>query len=169
MNFFELYSIPISLSPDRNEVKKQYFQLSRKYHPDFVSNGTDADKEEALEMSAKVNKAYKTFNSSDETIKYVLQLKSLLQDEEKYELPKDFLMEMMEVNESLMDAKMENDETAMNNCKSSIVKLSLEIYEPVKEIIEQNTEADFTQEKMLQVKDYYFKKKYLNRILDSIN
>lgn len=169
MNFFELYNIPLSFSPDRNEVKKQYFQLSRKYHPDFVSNGTDADKEEALEVSAKINKAYKVLNNSDETVKYVLQLKGLLQDDEKYDLPKDFLIEMMDVNESLMDAKMENDEAAINKCKSSIATFSSEIYEPVKEIIEKNTDVDFTQEKMLQVKDYYFKKKYLNRILDSIS
>lgn len=169
MNFFQLYNIPVSFCPDKSEVKKQYFQLSRKYHPDFVSNGTDSDKEEALEMSAKVNKAYKTLNNTDETIKYVLQLNGFLQDDEKYDLPKDFLMEMMEVNESLMDAKMENDAAEIAKCKSSIANLSLEIYESVKEIIEKNTQTDFTQEKLLQVKDYYFKKKYLNRILDSIN
>jgi len=32
-----------------------------------------------------------------------------LEEDEKYELPKDFLMEMMVLNEQLTDAKMEED------------------------------------------------------------
>ena len=168
MNLFELYQIPLSFNPDKGLVKQQYFQLSRKYHPDFISNGTDEEKEEALQTSSLVNNAYKIFNNQDETIKYVLQLKGFLQEEEKYALPNDFLMEMMELNEELMDAKMEEDKATIDNCQSSIVNYQSKIYEPVKEIIESNIESDTPQERLLQVKDYYFKKKYLNRILDSI-
>ena len=149
-------------------MKKQYFQLSRKYHPDFVSNGTDDEKEEALQISSLVNKAYKIFNNQDETIKYVLQLKELLADEEKFVLPNDFLMEMMDLNEQLMDAKMEDSKLLIDNCQLAIINYQLSIYELVKEIIEGNIEPDITKEKLLQVKEYYFKKKYLNRILDSI-
>lgn len=149
-------------------MKQQYFQLSRKYHPDFVSNGTNDEKEEALQTSSLVNKAYKIFSNQDETIKYVLQLKNLLIEEEKFALPNDFLMEMMELNEQLMDAKMEDDKTAIANCQLLIANLQNKIYEPVKEIIESDLASDIPQEKLLQVKEYYFKKKYLSRILDSI-
>jgi molecular chaperone HscB len=57
-----------------------------------------------LEITANLNKAFKTFQNSDDTIKYVLQLKGLLEEEEKYQLPPDFLMEVLEINEKLMDA-----------------------------------------------------------------
>ncbi|MFY7963902.1 MAG: iron-sulfur cluster co-chaperone HscB C-terminal domain-containing protein [Chitinophagaceae bacterium] len=148
-------------------MKQQYFQLSRKYHPDFVSNGTDEEKEEALQTSSLVNKAYKIFNNQDETIKYVLQLKELLIEEEKFALPNDFLMEMMELNEQLMDAKMEDDKEAIENCQLLIANWQNKVYEPVKEIVESNIFSDIPQEKLLQVKEYYFKKKYISRILDS--
>jgi len=168
LNLFNIYNLPISFNPKRDLVKQQYFQLSRKYHPDFISNGTDIEKEEALEMSSLVNKAYKIFNNQDETIKYVLQLKGLFQDEEKYALPKDFLMEMMELNEELIDARMDGDDLNLTKVKLAINNFQLSIYEPVREIIESNLDDNTPKERLLQVKEYYFKKKYLTRILDGI-
>ena len=167
MNLFQLYELPVSFSTDKTKVKQQYFLLSRKYHPDFFGDATAAEQAAVLEQSSLVNKAYKTFNNQDETIKYVLQLKGLL-EEDKYALPNDFLMEMMELNEELMDAKMEEDEISLTKVKEAIHQFQLSVYEPVKEIIESNLEDDIPQERLLQVKEYYFKKKYLTRILDGI-
>ena len=39
-----------------------------------------------------------------------------------------------------------------------------EIYEPVKEIVEHYQEGAVSEKELLQVKEYYFKKKYLDRI-----
>lgn len=171
MTYFELYDIPVSLQVDAALVKAKFYELSRKYHPDFFSQATEAEQEDALEKSSLVNKAFKVFSNKNETIKYVLQLKGLLEDEEKYQLSPDFLMEMMELNEALMDAKMdakmEADETAVSNIKSQISNLENELYENIKSIIEHFKDGVSTQEELLQVKDYYFKKKYLSRILAS--
>jgi molecular chaperone HscB len=162
MNYFELYDIPVSLKPDLPIVKKKFYELSRKYHPDFFSNATEEEQAEVLEKSSAVNKAFKTFSNADETIKYVLQQKGLLEEEEKYQLPPDFLMEMMELNE-----QMENGSTGA--VQLAVSAIQNEIYEPVKEIIEHYQEGVSTKEELLQVKDYYFKKKYLNRILEGLS
>ena len=168
MNYFDLYNIPVSLKPDQQEVKKKFYELSRKYHPDFASQGTDYEQAEALEKSSLVNKAYKTFNNPDDTIKYVLQSKELLEEEEKYQLPPEFLMEVIELNEQLVEAKMEQETSGLTNIKSQINNLQSEIYEPVKNIIENYKEGTTTTEELLHVKEYYFKKKYLNRILEGM-
>ena len=149
-------------------MKQQYFLLNKKYHPDFFGNGTDEEKEEALQMSSLVNKAYKIFNNQGETIKYVLQLKGLLQEDEKFALPNTFLMEMMELNEELMDAKMNGNQLSINNCKLTIDSLQAEIYNDLKYIIEAESLDRIEESELQKVKEYYFKKKYLNRILDSI-
>ena len=166
MNYFELYEIPFSLSPDKEFIKRKFYELSRKYHPDFYMNASDDEQAEILEKSSEVNKAFKVFSNSDQTIKYVLKEKGLLEEEEKYQLAPDFLMEMMELNEQLMDAKMEDDETAFENIKQQISRIEAEIYEPVSKIIEQYQEGVTTKEELLQVKDYYYKKKYQHRILE---
>jgi len=41
-----------------------------------------------------------------------------------------------------------------------------EIYSEVKDIIEQYNDETITTPQLLKVKEYYFKKKYLRRILD---
>jgi len=165
MNYFELFEIPVTLKHDTSQLKQKFYALSRKYHPDFYTQENDFEQAEALEISSQVNKAFKVFQNRDETIKYVLQLKGLLEEEEKYALPPDFLMEMMDLNEQLMDAKMEDDLIATEKIKKSIADIQEEIYQPVKQIVEGYEEGKTTDTELLKAKEYYYKKKYLNRIL----
>jgi len=160
MNYFQLFDIPVQLKVDRSSLSPRYFELSKKFHPDYFVNGSDEEQAESLEKSALLNKAWKTFQNNDETIKYVLQLKGLLEEEEKYELPAGFLMEVMEINEQLMD--IESAPSAQ--LESRIDELQAEIYEPVKKIVEGYQEGITTETELLAVKDYYYKKKYLDRI-----
>lgn len=162
MNYFELFEIPVHLKVDADELSEKFFMLSRRYHPDYFINAPYEKQAEALEISAQLNKAFKTFKNEDETIRYVLQLKGLLEDEEKYQLPQDFLMEVLEINEQLMDA--EDDPELRKNLQDTIDNLQLQIYEPVKKIIENYQEGVTSEEELLQVKEYYYKKKYLDRL-----
>ena len=160
MNYFDLFEIPVQLNVNAAALSGKFFELSKKYHPDYYINKGEEAQAEALEKSALLNKALKTFQKPDETIKYVLQLKGLLEEEEKYELPPDFLMEVLEINEQLMDA----DESSVSSLQSTVDNLQTEIYEPVKEIVEHYQEGVTPEEGLLRVKEYYYKKKYLDRI-----
>lgn len=165
MTYFELFEIPPQLKVDKATLPHKYFELSRKYHPDYFSNASPEEQAHALEMSAMLNKAFRTFQNPDTTIKYLLQLKGLLEEEEKYELPPGFLMEVLEINESMMDA--DNPEIR-ENVKSAITELQNEIYEPVQEIVEHYKEGVTTEKELLQVKEYYYKKKYIDRIREQL-
>jgi molecular chaperone HscB len=167
MNYFELYDIPVQLSPNKAEVTKKYYELSRRYHPDFFSNASPEEQQENLEKSSAVNRAYKTFLDRDATIRYVLQTKELLEDEEKYKLDPAFLMEVLEINEALMDLD-EGDAGTMETVKNKVNELERDIFEPVRPVIESYREGVTSTEELLQVKEYYYKKKYLERILDKI-
>ncbi len=169
MTYFELFNIPISLLVDASSNKKRFYELSRKYHPDFFSNASSEEQEDALEMSALLNKALNVLSNRDETIKYVLQLKGLLEEDEKYQLPNDFLMDVMDINEQLMDAKMEGNEEKLQASKLQIANLQTEIYEPVKNIVENYQEGITSEKELLQVKKYYFQKKYLDRMLSGMS
>jgi molecular chaperone HscB len=158
MNYFELFDLPVSLNVDKSRLAKKYFELQKKYHPDYFIQATEAEQEEALEKSSAVNKALKILKDKDSTIKYLLQLKGLLEEEEKYQLPPDFLMEVMELNEELTAESA----TAINDFEK-------DIYSGVQSIIEQYDDAAITTAELLKVKEYYFKKKYLQRILDRLD
>ena len=157
MNYFELFGLPISIKIDKSTLAQKYFELQKKYHPDFFTHGTEAEQAEALEFSSAINKALKTFRNESETIKYVLQLKGLLEEEEKYQLPPAFLMEMMELNEELSD-----------NSPGQVAAIEKQLYSEVSAIIESYNDTTITNPELLQLKEYYYKKKYLHRILDRI-
>lgn len=165
MNYFELYEMPVSLQIEKKYLQEKYFELQKKYHPDFFSNESEDEQADVLEKSSMINKAYKTFKNDDETIKYVLQLKGLLEEEEKYQLPPDFLMEMMELNETLMEV----DDSSLEETETKISQLQKYLYDKVQNIIEYYNEDNTTSEQLLLVKDYYYKKKYLNRILERLD
>ncbi|MBI5372048.1 MAG: Fe-S protein assembly co-chaperone HscB [Sphingobacteriales bacterium] len=160
MTYFELFGIPVQLKVDTVPLSGRFFALSKQYHPDFFANEDEETREEALEKSALLNKAWKTFQNPDETIRYVLRLKGLLEEEEKFQLSPDFLLEVMEINEALM----EPEDVNLADLENRINTLQSDIYEPVKEMVEHYQEAIVPKEALLQVKDYYFKKKYLDRI-----
>jgi molecular chaperone HscB len=158
MNYFELFEIPVSLQVAKNILSKKYVELQRKSHPDFFTTANEYEQAESLERSSEINKALKVFKNSEETIKYVLQLKGLLEEGEKYQLPPAFLMEMLELNEELSEGTQQQ-----------IKEIEAGIYAPVKSIIEHFSDETTTAEDLLKVKDYYYKKKYLQRILDRID
>lgn len=162
MNYFELYDLSIALQPAREQVQQRFYELSRRYHPDFHSQATEEEQADMLEKASQVNMAYKVLMHPDETIKYVLQLKGLLEEEEKYQLSPDFLMEMMDLNEQALDVAEESD---ADRLRQTIQQTQTEIYEPVKAIVEHYQEGVTTEKELLQVKEYYYRKKYLDRIL----
>jgi molecular chaperone HscB len=157
MNHFELFELSVSIQIDKTKLAQKYFELQKKYHPDFFANGTEHEQEQALEISSQLNKALKVLKNQDQTIKYVLQLKDLLEEEEKYQLPPAFLMEMMELNEEL----------SADSAKQ-IQELETALYSEVAPIIENYNDAATSNADLLKLKEYYYKKKYLQRILDRL-
>ncbi len=162
MTYFELYDLPITLNPDLSFVKNKFYELSRKYHPDFYTDATGTEQAEVLEKSSMVNQAYKIFQHVDETIRYVLMMKGLMEEEEKYQLSPDFLMEMLDLNDQALDVSEQAD---ADRLQQTIANFQKEIYEPVEAIITNYQEGITTEEELLRVKEYYYRKKYLDRIL----
>ena len=161
MNYFGLFGLPQAPSVDRSLLAKKYFELQKEHHPDFFTQAMDTEKEDALEQSAHINKAFNIFQNKEKTIEYFLQTVGLIEADEKYNLPPDFLMEMMDINEALTE---ESEDIVTKRVES----YESELWEDIKLVIE-NYQADATNESsLLKLKEYYYKKKYLKRILDRL-
>ena len=61
------------------------------------------------------------------------------------------------------------NKTLLPNLELRVAELQEEIYEPVKKIVENYQEGAAAEKELLQVKEYYFKKKYLDRIRQQLN
>ena len=163
MTYFELFSIPVQLKVDTKSLNSTFIKLSRQFHPDYFAGASEDEQAEALQQSALLNSAWKTFQNPDETIKYTLSLKGLLETDEKYQLDPSFLMDVMELNEKLM----EGEETPVS-LKEQLNALYASIYENVANTIENYKEGLTPEKELLQVKEYYYQKKYLDRIKNGL-
>jgi molecular chaperone HscB len=171
MDYFKFYDIPISFSPDQTLMKKKFYALSKEYHPDFFVNESEEKQQEILELSTLNNKAFQTLSNPDKLLPYVLTLKNVLAEGEKYQLPQDFLMEMMEVNEGIMELEFDADEAKLTEVKKNVDRFENELNTELKMLIadfESNNKS--VEEGILsKIKDIWYRKKYLLRIRESID
>lgn len=170
VNYFELYGIQPTFNPDPTVVKSKYYELSRLYHPDRVTMADEHERAEALRMAALNNDVYKTLNNADATMAYILKLHELLEEEEKYSLPPAFLMEMMELNETVSEYEMEpENENLRTHALNTINEQVKQWIGDVTPLTDSYNTGNHSKELLLKIKDYYFRKKYLLRIQQRIN
>ena len=169
-NYFEFYDIPESFILDEKALKAKYYQLSREFHPDFYANEPQEKQDEILQLSTQNTNAYRTLSDPDLRMQYILKEHGLL-EEGKNELPSDFLMEMMELNEELMELEFDFDADKLHEIgeKSSGIMATLDA--DILPVLQRYTELHgLTKEEALQeIKTYYLKKKYLLRIQETLS
>ena len=162
MNYFELFGLPIGFKVDTTLLRTAFMDIQKASHPDKFTQASEDEQTQALENSAIANKAYTLLNNADKVMPYVLEVTGYLESEEKYALKPDFLMEIMDLNEAWMDA---SDEAEKSKIIEKVKNIDNEIHSSVKKLLETPSIDSISQEGMLQIKDYYYKKKYLDRIL----
>ena len=169
MNYFEFFDLPVSFHVDASALRRLFLQKSKKFHPDFHTLADEDEQAEMLELSTINNEAFKTLSDPDRRVRYVLELKGLLGDEENQPpLPQDFLMEMMDINETLMELELEPDPARAAQTLESVMLFDNKLYATVQPVLETWTEADGTAP-LHTVRDYFLKKRYLLRILENLS
>ncbi|MES2827898.1 MAG: Fe-S protein assembly co-chaperone HscB [Bacteroidota bacterium] len=165
-DYFAFYGLPVSFNPDTHLIKQKFYEMSKKYHPDFFINESEEKQGEVLELSTVNNKAYQVLSDPQKRLQYILELKGQIAEGEHYVLPQEFLMEMMDVNESLMDLQFDPDAEKEAAIKAEIAVLGTSINDKIAELTadyETQTEEEQSQT-LLAVKDLYYRSKYLLRI-----
>ena len=168
MNYFEFYELPISFKVEPATVKRIFYANSKKYHPDFYTLEPVAKQAEILELSTLNNEAYKTLADFDKRMKYILDLKNILADEGKNKIPQDFLMEMMELNELLMELEFDFDRDDYERARRELKTLEERLYQEVESIIDHYDDAQATPTDLEAIKNYYLKKRYLLRVHENL-
>ncbi len=163
MTYFDVFQIPVSFFPDQDALRKQYYRLSREFHPDLGEAGQESER---LQQSSQLNEAYRTLSNFESRVAHILKIEGVLNDTDKQELSPDFLMEMMEYNEELMEARMEGGERA-DTIRARILEKAGTLrseWEAQCREYDRNPE----QATLQSIKEYYFRNRYLNRLLEQI-
>lgn len=171
MTYFELFELPLRFEIDPVLLKKKFYELSKRYHPDFYINESEQKQYEILGLSTQVNKAYQILSDPQKRVEYILTQLGLLSEESKHQLPQDFLMEMMEINEAVMDLSSDANLTTQGVILARISELAKSLFEELKQAQQAFDSASGDDKKniLLKIKDIWYRQKYLLRIQDSLN
>ncbi len=169
MNYFDFYNIPMTFKPDAAALKKQFYANSKKYHPDFFATESEEKQAEILELSTLNNRAYKTLKDEEARMKYILDETGVYGKEGENKLPQDFLMEMMDINEEIMELQFDFDKDKYATAMQKIEAFEKSLYADVAEVLENWTQETGTAEDLKKVKNFYLKKKYLLRIKENVS
>jgi molecular chaperone HscB len=170
-NYFQFYDLPLSFQVDEALLKKKFYAFSKEFHPDFYANETQEKQDEVMELSTLNNKAYKVLSDPLKRIEYILELNNLLAEGDKYTLPQDFLMDMMDVNEALMDMEFDPDPSRLVEITAEVDQLETALFDELKALIDKfdSLSSSDQTEILLKIKDIWYRQKYLMRIRTSMN
>ncbi|MHB8454662.1 MAG: Fe-S protein assembly co-chaperone HscB [Acidiferrobacterales bacterium] len=105
-NFFELFGLPVSFALDTADLASRYRDLQRRFHPDRYASATDQERRLSLQITAQINQGFQTLKEPVARGRYLLALQGISTDEETDTImDPDFLVEQMELRESLDDAR----------------------------------------------------------------
>ena len=109
MNDFEVFGLPRRLDIDGAELQRRFYELSRRYHPDFHHGASPEEQARALDASARLNAAYRALRDPIARVEYLVRLEEGRETREgaivKPQAPPELLTEMFEIQEALAEAR----------------------------------------------------------------
>ena len=101
-NYFEIFGLPVTTSPDLAALDESYKRLQREWHPDRFSAGSDEEKRRSMQVTSVINQARQTLSDPLTRAVYLLSLKGVdLDAETDTQMSPDFLMTQMTLREQL--------------------------------------------------------------------
>lgn len=167
MDYYTFFQLPHKLSLDTAELKQRFYANSKKYHPDFFTLDSEENQSMALEKSSLNNQAYKTLLDFDKRLKYFLELHDQLAAEGENQIPQDFLMEMMEFNEKLMELEFDFQQSDYDKIKADFEIIREQLKEEIIEL-ESKLATALKNDEWLILKNFYLKNQYLKRFAENL-
>lgn len=168
-NYFDFYDLPEAFLLDEAALKRRYYALSREYHPDFHATESTERQQEVLHLATLNTNAYRTLSDTDLRMAYILSQHGLL-DEGKQSMPPDFLMEVMELNEQLMELEFDPDPAVAARVATEVNALADTLDAGIEPVLAgyAGLPVETRPQALQQVQTYYLKKRYLLRIRESL-
>jgi len=132
VDYFTFFGLPPRLDLDVTQLEKDFYDLSRRLHPDLSARAGSDEQEWSLEQSSMLNDAYRTLRDPIRRTEYLLHLEGRVLEEQskiateqaratgelkKQIVPPDLLEEVFELNMQLEELrrnqKMQEDDPAL--------------------------------------------------------
>jgi molecular chaperone HscB len=112
-NYFELFGLPITFDLDAADLAIRYRELQRRFHPDRFASASEPERRLSLQLTAQINAAFQALKDPVARARYLLGLQGVDTGEDTdTAMNTAFLMEQMELRESLAEARTAADQHA---------------------------------------------------------
>ena len=169
MNHFELFGIPLGFEIDQSLLKRKYYELSKQFHPDKFTLHSEEEQVHALQKSTELNKAYRVLKDKQSRIKYILEYLGVEFNEGNEQVSQEFLMEMVDINETLMELKFDPDIEKQKETLHSINAIKTSLSDEIALVAQKLDFNNPSEEQLVQIKDYYLKSQYLKRLVQNLD
>ena len=122
VDHFAFFGLPRKLDLDVARLERDFYELSRKLHPDLYGTANPREQEWSLEQTSKLNDAYRTLKDPIARTQYLLRLEGVEVEEQskaatekarstgemkKQVVPPDLLEDVFELNLQLEELRMQ--------------------------------------------------------------
>lgn len=112
-NYFELFGIAPGFDIDLDELAAQFRNVQQAVHPDRFVQASDQEKRLSMQRTTLVNEAYQVLKDPLTRARYLLTLQGFEQNEDTTTISDPaFLMEQMELRETIEDVRDSSDPLA---------------------------------------------------------
>ena len=124
---FQLFGLPPAFALDVERLDAAYRDIQARVHPDKFAHAGEAERRASMQMTTRVNEAYRTLKDPLKRAIHLLELNGVdVAFETDTAMPTEFLMEQMEIRERLEESKRTSDldllQTGLSQQKNAIEK-----------------------------------------------
>ena len=121
-NHFDLFGLTPKFSIAGEALERSYREIQSKVHPDRFAHAGDAERRASLQWTTRVNEAYRALKDPVQRARHILELHGVdVAFETNTAMPPEFLMQQMELRETLEEAK---DASSLDALRADLKKQS---------------------------------------------
>ena len=104
-DYFRYLGLPRKLNINLPELEHRFYELSRRFHPDYYQQKSEQERAISLENAAILNTAYRTLQDPVRRVEYLIRLEEGAAKEIPTKAPADLFEEILELQETLEEYK----------------------------------------------------------------
>src|SRR3954470_10766378 len=122
-NHFDLFNLEPAYAVNGAALEQAYRDLQALIHPDRYAQAGDAERLASLQLTTRVNEAYRTLKDPVQRAKHILEVHGVdVAFETNTQMPTDFLMQQLEMREELDTARAKKDFSFLDSLKAKLGK-----------------------------------------------
>jgi molecular chaperone HscB len=139
---FELFGLPPAFGLDAAALEQSYRDLQAIVHPDRYAQAGDAERRASMQMTARVNEAYRTLKDPVQRAKHLLDLQGIdVAFETNTQMPTDFLMQQLEMREALEGAVGKRDASFLDSLRQRLATQAKRLEALIGEAIDEKKDS----------------------------